>query len=154
MWDSYASSLVPQAASAPGTLGKMVQKLQKSTFYVLGRSAPRFASQRAKLESPNLSCKLVFIQAEVSLLSDMDAACKHITAFEQKVDYLYMSPGLIPLNGPQCTGFPHIKLAVADELAWIRKRAWKLASPSLTTPAYDSCATSCHSFVSRHGREF
>ena len=99
------------------TLRKMVQKLQKSTFYVLGRSVPRFASQRAKLESLNLSCKLVFIQAEVSLLSDIDAACKQITAFEQKVDYLYMSPGLIPLNGPQCTCFPHTELAVADELA-------------------------------------
>ena len=82
------------------TLEKMVQTLQKSTFYVLGRSAPRCANHRAKLESLNPSCKLVFIQAEVSLLSDIYAACKQINAFEQKVDYLYMSPGLIPLNGP------------------------------------------------------
>lgn len=84
------------------TLEKMVQKLQKSTFYVLGRSASRFASQRAKLESLNPSCKIVFIQAEVSLLSAIDATCKQITAAEKKVDHLYMSPGLIPLNGPQC----------------------------------------------------
>ena len=96
------------------TLEKMVQKLQKSTFYVLGRSAPRFADQRAKLEMLNPSCKLVFIQAEVSLLSDIDAACKQITAAEQKVDYLYMSPGLIPLNGSQCVYLPNAELAVAD----------------------------------------
>lgn len=96
------------------TLEKMVQKLQKSTFYVLGRSASRFANQRAKLEVLNPSCKLVFIRAEVSLLSDVDAACEQITAVEQKVDYLYMSPGLIPLNGPQCTHLPTAELAVAD----------------------------------------
>lgn len=85
------------------TLETMVQKLLKSTFYVLGRSASRFANQRAKLDSLSPSCKIVFIQAEVSLLSAVDAACKEITASEQKVDYVYMSPGLIPLNGPQCT---------------------------------------------------
>ena len=84
------------------TLERMVQKLQQSTFYILGRSAPRFADQLARLKSLNSSCRLVFIQAEVSLLVDIDAACKQITAAEQKVDYLCMSPGLIPLNGPQC----------------------------------------------------
>ena len=99
------------------TLETMVHKLQKSTFYVLGRSASRFANQRAKLESLNPSCKIVFIQAEVSLLSAVDAACKQIAAAEQKLDYLYMSPGLVPLNGPQCTCLPNAELAVADTVA-------------------------------------
>ncbi|MCJ1248159.1 hypothetical protein MMC30_005376 [Trapelia coarctata] len=85
------------------TLERMALMLQTPTFYVLGRSAARFANQRAKLESLNPSCKVVFIEAEVSLLSEVDAACEQITAAEQKVDCLYMSPGLIPLNGPQYT---------------------------------------------------
>ena len=85
------------------TLAKMVQELRRSTFYVLGRSAARFASLREKLENLNPSCRIVFIQAEVSLVADTDAACKQITAAESKVDFLYMSAGLIPLNGPQCT---------------------------------------------------
>ena len=97
-----------------GTLEKMVQKLQESTFYVLGRSASRFANQRAKLESLNPSCKIVFIPAEVSLLSAVDATCKHIAASEERVDYLYMSPGLIPLNGPQCTCLANAEPAYAD----------------------------------------
>ena len=96
------------------TLETTVQKLQKSTFYVLGRSASRFADQRAKLESLGTSCRIVFIQAEVSLLSAVDAACKQIAVSEQRVDYLYMSPGLIPLNGPQCTCLPNTELAFAD----------------------------------------
>ena len=96
------------------TLETMVQKLQESTFYVLGRSASRFTSQRARLESLGPSCKIVFIQAEVSLLSAVDAVCKQIAAWEQKVDYLYMSPGLVPLNGPQCTCLTNAELAAAD----------------------------------------
>ena len=98
------------------TLETMVQKLQNSTFYVLGRSASRFTTQRAKLESLGPSCKIVFIEAEVSLLSAVDAACKQIAASEQKVDYLYMSPGLIPLNGPQCTCLQNAGLLVADKV--------------------------------------
>lgn len=85
------------------TLEKMAVMLQAPTFYVIGRSTSRFASQRAKLESLNPSCKLVFLEAEVSLLSDVDTVCQKIAVAEKKVDCLYMSPGCIPLNGPQCT---------------------------------------------------
>ena len=85
-----------------GTLEKMALMLQAPTFYIIGRSAARFASQRAKLQELNASCKIVFLEAEVSLLSDVNSVCKRITESETKVDCLYMSPGLMPLNGPQC----------------------------------------------------
>jgi len=65
---------------------------QSPTFYVLGRSEARFASQRAKLESLNPSCKLIFKQAEFSLLANIDAVCKQI--HEERVDILFMSPRL------------------------------------------------------------
>jgi hypothetical protein len=80
----------------------MANILHASTFYVIGRSAISFTGQRAKLESLNPSCKVVFLEAEISLISDVDKVCKQITAAEKKVDYLYMSPGLMPLNGAQC----------------------------------------------------
>ncbi|KAF1348991.1 hypothetical protein BDV97DRAFT_415034 [Delphinella strobiligena] len=82
---------------------KMVAMLDKSIFYVLGRSAARFEAQHSKLRSLNSSCKIVFVEVEVSLLSAVDIACKQIIAAEQKVDYLYMSPGLVPLNGLMCS---------------------------------------------------
>ena len=84
------------------TLERMATMLHKSTFYILGRSAKRFGSQLEKLKDSNPSCNFVFIEADVSLLSDVDAACKQITTSEKKVDYLYMSAGLVPLNGPEC----------------------------------------------------
>jgi NAD(P)-dependent dehydrogenase (short-subunit alcohol dehydrogenase family) len=86
-----------------GTLERMALMLDAPTFYVLGRSAARFASQRAKLESLNPSCKIVFLETEVSLLSDVDTVCKQISSAEQKVDCLYMSQGMMPLNAPECT---------------------------------------------------
>ncbi|KAE8454578.1 hypothetical protein EG329_000201 [Mollisiaceae sp. DMI_Dod_QoI] len=86
-----------------GTLERMATMLPSPTFYVIGRSAARFASQLEKLQSLNPSCKVVFLEAEVSLLSDVDTACKQITAAEKKVDYLFMSPGMLPFNGPQYT---------------------------------------------------
>ena len=97
-----------------GTLEKMVQQLQSSTFYVLGRSAERFARHRTKLESLNPSNKIVFLHAEVSLVSNIDAVCKQIAAVEQKVDYVYMSAGLVPLNGAECTYRPNVRYARAD----------------------------------------
>jgi NAD(P)-dependent dehydrogenase (short-subunit alcohol dehydrogenase family) len=86
-----------------GTIERMAVMVQSATFYVLGRSITRFASQRAKLESLNSNLKLVFLEAEISLISDIDAASKKIVDVESKVDYLYMSQGCFPINVPQCT---------------------------------------------------
>ncbi|KAK2811089.1 hypothetical protein FQN50_002425 [Emmonsiellopsis sp. PD_5] len=77
--------------------------LRNPTIYVLGRSAVNFAPQRAVLESLNPSCKIVFIEIELSLLSDVDTACKQILTSDKKVGYLYMSAGMLPLNGAEYT---------------------------------------------------
>ena len=76
--------------------------LHSPTFYIVGRSASPFATEQTKLEALNSSCKIIFLEAELSLLSDVDKVCKKIMEKERKVDMLYMSPGLMPLNGPQC----------------------------------------------------
>ncbi|OBT81098.1 hypothetical protein VE02_10279 [Pseudogymnoascus sp. 03VT05] len=91
------------SGSGAGTLEAMVGMLHSSTFYIIGRSAARFASQRKKLEKLNPNCKLEFLEAQVSLLSDVDAVCKQIAASEKKVDLLYISPGCIPFGGPKYT---------------------------------------------------
>lgn len=93
------------------TLEKVVTMLEAPTFYVIGRSATRFATQSHHLQSLNPNAKIVFLEAEISLLSDVDVVCKQIAAKEKKVDYLYMSPGLMPLNGPQCS-FSHSSVKV------------------------------------------
>lgn len=97
------------SGSGAGALEAMVGMLHTSTFYIIGRSAAQFASQRKKLEKLNPSCKLEFLEAQISLLSDVDGVCKQIAAAEKKVDLLYMSPGCIPFGGPRCTYLPLLK---------------------------------------------
>lgn len=91
------------SGSGAGALEALVSMLHTSSFYIIGRSAAQFASQRKKLEKLNPSCKLEFIEAQISLLSDVDTVCKQIAAAETKVDLLYLSPGCIPFGGPRCT---------------------------------------------------
>lgn len=97
-----------------GTLEKMVVMFQGATFYVLGRSAERFTTQRAKLESLNPSLKLVFLETQVSLIADIDAATQKILAVEKKVDYLYMSQACFPVNAPRCMCLPFLNLRLPD----------------------------------------
>jgi hypothetical protein len=87
-------------------LERMATMLHSPTFYVIGRPATRFVAQHTKLATLKPSCKIAFLEADVSLLSDVDAVCKQIVQAEKKVVYLYMSPGLMPLNGAQCL-FPN-----------------------------------------------
>jgi NAD(P)-dependent dehydrogenase (short-subunit alcohol dehydrogenase family) len=121
-----------------GTLERMVQMLNATTFYVLGRSEARFASQRANLESLNPSCKFVFLEVNVSLISGVDAACKQIAAAEKKVDYLFMSHGAVPYAGAQCMPC-YIPTPLAEaNFEQTRKKVSNYALHSRTTPGCGS----------------
>ncbi|KAI1121358.1 hypothetical protein F5Y10DRAFT_102547 [Nemania abortiva] len=85
-------------------LERMLGMFSSGNFYVLGRSPARFEVQRKTLESfANPACKIIFVEADVSLISDIDSASHFISAAEQKVDYLCMSMGGIPMNGAENT---------------------------------------------------
>jgi NAD(P)-dependent dehydrogenase (short-subunit alcohol dehydrogenase family) len=86
-----------------GTIESLAPMLHSATFYILGCSRPRFNAQHTKLHTMNPGLKIVFLEAEVSLISDIDAASKKILSAEKKVDYLYMSPACFSINVPQCT---------------------------------------------------
>jgi len=84
------------------TLEKLATLLHAPTFYVIGRSEIRFSDQRSRLEQLSPECNIFFLEAELSLLAHVDHVARKILAAERKVDILCMSPGLIPLNGPEC----------------------------------------------------
>ncbi|KAI0435977.1 hypothetical protein F4803DRAFT_557458 [Xylaria telfairii] len=73
---------------------------QSTVFYVLWQSSePCSVHRKMVLESIlNRGCKLVFIDADASLISDMDTASQQIIGAEEKVDYLCMSKNDILLN--------------------------------------------------------
>jgi NADP-dependent 3-hydroxy acid dehydrogenase YdfG len=82
------------------TLEKLAAMLQSSKFYVLGRS--EFATQLKELKNSSPSSEFIFIETQVSLISNIDQACQRDTTTEQKVDYLCMSQGSIPFQGYVC----------------------------------------------------
>lgn len=51
------------------------------------------------LREINSEAKYVFIEAEVSLINEVDKACKQILSVESRVDYLCMSTGYFPMVG-------------------------------------------------------
>ena len=86
------------------TLDRMTTMLRSSTFYVLGRDPSRQAEwlDQMKAQASQRSNKIVFIEAQVSLISGIDNACEQIKATEKKLDYLSMSSGGMPFAGAKC----------------------------------------------------
>jgi NADP-dependent 3-hydroxy acid dehydrogenase YdfG len=84
------------------TLQAMATLLKDSTFYILGRGQSRHESKLDHLKNISPSCKFIFIETQVSLISEIDNACKIIASAEEKVDYLCMSPGGMPFQGAVC----------------------------------------------------
>lgn len=88
------------------TLEKLVSTIvREATIYVIGRSESRFKNQLADLGGLNMSCKIIYLETEFSLISGVDAAVKQILERETKVDYLFMSTGKLPHAGPTCESF-------------------------------------------------
>ncbi|KAI1810057.1 hypothetical protein GGS20DRAFT_569129 [Poronia punctata] len=89
------------AGIGENTLQRLITMLDASTFYILGRNPTAFASkleELKKLAAPRDN-KVVFIQTQVALISDVDKACEQIIAVEKKVDYLCLSAGGVPFGG-------------------------------------------------------
>lgn len=84
------------------TLERLATMVRSSTFYVLGRKPGRYADRLNNLRRYAPTNRIVFIEAQISLLSSIDAACQQIISAEQKVDYLCMSPGGMPFSGAIC----------------------------------------------------
>ncbi|RFU27606.1 hypothetical protein B7463_g8738, partial [Scytalidium lignicola] len=76
-----------------GTIERMAIMMKALTTFYVGRSEERFTSQRKKLESLNPGLEVVFLEADISLISGIDIISKQITIAETKVDYFYIVKG-------------------------------------------------------------
>ena len=83
------------------TLERLDTMLHSSTFYILGRSKQRHAPWLEHLIVTSSNSKFIYIEAQVSLISDIDTACNKTLSTERNVDILCMSPGGVPVAGPK-----------------------------------------------------
>lgn len=88
------------------TLERLATMLHSSAFYILGRNKQRHNPWLDQLRATS-SNEFVFIEAQVSLISDIDTACNQILSAERKIDILCLSPGGMPFAGAKCENKPH-----------------------------------------------
>ncbi|KAF5649898.1 Dehydrogenase reductase SDR family member 12 [Fusarium sp. NRRL 25303] len=65
------------------------------TIYIVGRSTSAATPLIAELRQSNPSAKIEFIERDVSLVKEADAAMKEIAKQETKIDILFMSVGFM-----------------------------------------------------------
>jgi NAD(P)-dependent dehydrogenase (short-subunit alcohol dehydrogenase family) len=135
------------------TLKKMAVMLNSSTFYILGRTPSRFTSHLEELKMIGPSNQYQFIEAQVSLISEVDAVCQQITSSETKLDYLCMSSGGLPWAGASCMYTPRDPATLRSAQSnseQTPKRVSRPVSQYPTTPAYDLLPTYYHSCTKPH----
>ncbi|KAF7712872.1 Uncharacterized protein PECH_001845 [Penicillium ucsense] len=72
-------------------------------IYLIGRSRSAADTAIASMKNINPSSQPFFLQSDISLLKNVDKACAEIAAREQKVNLLFMTPGVMTMKGRQET---------------------------------------------------
>lgn len=68
-------------------------------IYLIGRSRSAADSAIASMKTINPSAQPTFVQADISLLKNVDSACAEIAAKETKLNLLFMTPGFLTIKG-------------------------------------------------------
>lgn len=83
------------------TLTQLAIHTTSPKVYIVGRSFSAFSPQLDNLKSLNPDATFEFIEAQVSLLEEIDKVCDEIRSKENKIDLLWLSMGALSLNGRQ-----------------------------------------------------
>ncbi|KUJ16740.1 uncharacterized protein LY89DRAFT_63501 [Mollisia scopiformis] len=79
-----------------GAVETLLKSTTASKIYIIGRSQSSFAPTLAKLKNLNASAEIIFIEAQVSLLKDVERVCTIINTQESTIDLLWLSQGGLP----------------------------------------------------------
>jgi NADP-dependent 3-hydroxy acid dehydrogenase YdfG len=84
-----------------GAVKKFAQNTISPVVYLAGRSKSSAGPLLAELKSLNPEGNFIFIEAEVSLLKEVDKVCDEIKSKEQKIDLLFLSAGMLRTGSRQ-----------------------------------------------------
>lgn len=76
-----------------GAIRALLKNSPSSKLYIVGRSEAKFASTLVQLQAISTTARLTFLQAQVSLLSEVRRVCSLITTIEPQIDILWLSQG-------------------------------------------------------------
>lgn len=86
-----------------GTLRELASHSSTPKVYIVGRSLAKFTPQLEELKSLNPNATFIFLEAQASLLKDVEKACEEIKSKENKLDLLFVSTGYLSLAGREGT---------------------------------------------------
>jgi NADP-dependent 3-hydroxy acid dehydrogenase YdfG len=89
------------AGIGANTLKHLVISTNSPKVYIVGRSQTAAAPQLDELKTLNPHATFTFIEAQASLLKDVDRVCNEIKSIEKKIDLLFLTVGALSLNGRQ-----------------------------------------------------
>ncbi|KAF2831568.1 hypothetical protein CC86DRAFT_140909 [Ophiobolus disseminans] len=83
------------------TLSKIASLGTNFKAYIIGRKSSEhsFRPVIEDLHKANPNAKLIWVEGEASLLSEVKIICDHIKTLESSIDLLFMTPGYAPFNG-------------------------------------------------------
>ncbi|KJY01695.1 hypothetical protein TI39_contig282g00016 [Zymoseptoria brevis] len=92
------------------TLLALARNTASPKAYIVGRSAANAAPVLSELRQLNPHGTYTFIETDVSLLRNVDAACATISQREKSLDLMFLTPGGYSLSGRTETdeGFNHL----------------------------------------------
>lgn len=82
------------------TARAFIQNTGGSRAYLVGRDQTRATEIIKELQQMKPDAQVTFIKSDVSLLHEVDDACSVIQPDEDKVNILFLSPGMGTLKGP------------------------------------------------------
>ncbi|KAE8385386.1 hypothetical protein BDV23DRAFT_190899 [Aspergillus alliaceus] len=81
------------------TLRQLAKHTESPTAYIVGRNQSRAKPFLTELQQINPKGRFNFIEADVSLVRNVDKACQQILQRETHLNFLFMTPGGISLGG-------------------------------------------------------
>jgi hypothetical protein len=87
---------------------EFVRNTTQPRVYLVGRSPEQASRIIQELVKLNPEGKVSFVKSDLSLLRNVDVACKEIQAKEDKVNLLFMTPGYITGKGRDGISSPPI----------------------------------------------
>ncbi|KAE8375464.1 hypothetical protein BDV26DRAFT_283453 [Aspergillus bertholletiae] len=81
------------------TLRQLARYADSPTAYIIGRDKARASPFLSELQQLSPKGRFHFIEADVSLVRNVDAVCRQIAQQEKHLNFLFMTPGGISLGG-------------------------------------------------------
>jgi len=104
------------------TIRQLAIHIASPKVYIIGRSQSKFASTLQEIQALNSKATIIFLEAQISLLKDVDRVCEEIKAKEEKLALLWVSSGFLSFTNPEDTpeGLPpHLTVTYYARLRFV-----------------------------------